>query len=667
MLLVFPPAAFLFFYQLLRKQRIDWRRSFLASAIFLATCVVVINETLSIGRHLTRANVVVAWLVICVAILIYRVKFTRPSTLAPSGIPEEGGFSLGDLDRLTKCLLAGAGILVLLVGITAVVAPPNIWDAMEYHLPRVIMWMSNRSVAFYPTPDYAQLIWGPWSSYAMLHTCLLWGSDRFVNFVEFFSLVGSMIGVSLIAKKLGAGPRGQVLSAIVCATIPEGVLEASGPMNTYVVSFWIVSAIGFLMSWNDDPSWFNLVWIGLSTGLALLTKGTAYIFLPFLMIATWWVGPRLARVLLLKRIFILLLLVLAINAPQYIRCYELTGSPLGVPIPEAGSRLQLTVSHPNAKEILANLLRNVSLHFGTPSEAINLRIENLFRWSMQKIGVDPDDPRQIWLGEPFRVNHLSADEGIAGNPLQLVLLVFSISLVLWKHKDRAWRKPSWYALAIFSAFLLFCALLLWQRWASRYQLPLFVLGSALIGVVLERCFSRRIAAAMAIVLLAMASLFAVANKTRSLVRWSRVDDVYHPRSVQYFAHLHQKDAPTFIAAADAVNQLNCRDVAIDAYTDKVQSAHSPKSFYIYPLLALIHADGQGRSVWYTEVHNSTSRYAKQEQHPAPCAVICLDCADKPAKWAEYNVAGQHVSVFDYIVVTNGASAASNGAAGPAIN
>jgi len=87
--------------------------------------------------------------------------------------------------------------------VTAVISPPNVWNAMEYHLPRITMWMSNRGVDFFPTPDYAQLIWGPWAEYAMMHMHLLWGGDRFVNLVEFFSLLGSVIGVSLIAKMLG--------------------------------------------------------------------------------------------------------------------------------------------------------------------------------------------------------------------------------------------------------------------------------------------------------------------------------------------------------------------------------------------------------------------------------------------------------------------------------
>jgi hypothetical protein len=653
MLLIFPVTAFLLLFDALRRKKVDWRRSLLATAILLATCVVGINEILSVGHHLTRASVAISWALICVVLLLYRARLGVTGLLSSSGQSQTAGFSLKELDLATKSLLVGAGIIILLVGITAVVSAPNMWDAMEYHLPRVTMWMSNHSVQFYPTPDYAQLVYGPWSEYAMLHTYLLWGSDRFVNLVEFFSLIGSVIGVSLIAQMLGAGPRGQALSAIVCAMIPEGVLEASGPMNTYVVSFWITTTAVFVMSWDEDRSWLNTVWIGLSVGLALLTKGIAYIILPYLVLTGFLMAGAAGRLLFLKRTVALLLLVVVVNAPQYFRCYNLTGSPLGVPLPDAGTRFQLVVKHPSLGSTLANALRNVALHCGTRSNQVNLQIEGIFRLAMQKIGVNPDDPQQVWLGEPFRINTFSSDEGVAGNPLHLALLVLSIGIVLWKHKENGWRYASIYGLALTFMFLLFCALLVWTRWSSRYQMPLFVLGSALSGLTLERCFSRRVATAVVVILMAMASLFAVANKTRSLVRWSRVDDVYHPRSIQYFAHLHQKDAPTFIAAAEAVNQLDCGNIAIDSYAPALQTAHTPRSFYVYPLFPLIHSDGRTRKVWYSGVHNSTRRYADGETHPTPCAVVCLDCADKPKKWNEYRAIGGRASVFDYIVVFSG--------------
>jgi len=647
-LLLPPIAAFVLLFLVLRETGRDWRSSLLGGFVLWGACVVAITECLSLPHLFTRVGVVTGWLVVCFATLIVLVNIGGRGHSSSEGRTQDD--PKAKLDGMTKVLLAGAGIIALLVGITAIVAPPNIWDAMEYHLPRVVMWMSNRSVAFYPTPDYAQLVWGPWSEYVMAHTYLLWGSDRFVNLVEFFSLLGSMAGVSLIARRLGAGPRGQALAAIVCATIPEGVLEASGPMNTYVVSFWIMTAVVFAMEWNDDPGWLNTVFLALSAGLALLTKGTAYIFLPCLIFAVWLMGSSASRLLFLKRSAAIAALVLAINGAQYYRCYELNGSPLGVPLPDAGSRVQLAMSHPSVRGTVANALRNLSLHFGTPNDALNSRIEHMFRFAIQNIGVDPDDPGQVWLGEHFQINHFSSDEGIAGNPLHLALLLLSIGVVLWHSSSDEAGRARWLAAGIVLAYLVFCALLLWQRWASRYEMPLFVLGSAITGLVLERYCSRKLAATVAVAMLALACLFAVANKTRALVRWSRVDDVYHPRAMQYFAHLHQQVAPEFMAAADVVNQLQCKEVAVDAYEDQVQTGHSPRSFYIYPLFPLIHADGRERTVWYSGVHNQTRRYAADEPHPSPCAVVCLDCANVPEKWAQYRKVGGRASVFDYIVV-----------------
>jgi hypothetical protein len=660
MLLVLPVTAFVLFCGILRQENVDWRRAILGAAVFCGTSVVVITEVLSGGQILTRTAVAIFWLAICVAEFFF-LKFRAPST---SQIEHSAELSADALDVATKWLLAGAGVLTLLIGITAVVAPPSMWDAMDYHLPRLVMWMSNHSVGFYPTPDYVQLIWGPWSEYAMMHSYLLWGSDRFVNMIQFFSMSECLIGVSLIAKFLGGSPRSQALATVVCVAIPEGVLEASGPMNTYALAFWMTSTVAFLLSWNEHPGWFNLVCAGLSAGLAVLTKGTAYVFLPFLVLACWWMGAASARIRLLKRAALLLLLVLAVNTPQYLRCYELTGSPFGLPLPDGGGRVQVTVDRISFKGTLSNVLRNVSFHFGTPSERINFRIEQAFRRSLQGIGADPDDPNMIWRSRgPFRINRFSLSEISAGNALHFFLLMIAISLAIWKHGGGTARKDLWYALGIVAAFFLFSALVLWQLWSSRQELPLFVLGAALTGYILEQRFPRKVATTIGFLLLVSALPFALTNHHRSLVRWSHGDDVYQPRSVLYFTDTHETLAPTYIAVADAVNELDCGSIAFDSYVAPSDAGRDARSFFVYPLMALTHADGLTRSVWYTGVHNLTSRYMARESHPAPCAVICLDCASVPAKWDEYRSVGGRASVFDYIVIFSAAGRVPNGGSG----
>jgi hypothetical protein len=647
MLILLPALSFCFIAASCRESGLGRRKSLLVSSVVLGACLAVGTELLSVVNQVTRAGVAFFWLVVCagaVAVWMWNRRHLNAAGTSSSGKP---------FDPVTRALFAGMAVLTVLITAEALLAPPNTWDAMEYHLPRVVLWMSDHNVRNFATPDYAQVVFGPWAEYAMLHLDLLWGSDRLVNFVELFSYLLSIAGVSLIAKHLGAVRRGQVLAALAAATIPEVALEASGPMNTLVASYWIVATVLFLLLSNEDPSWLNTVCVGLAAGLAILTKGSAYVYLPLLVLACWLMGSWAARVRFLKRCFVFLLLILALNGPQYARAYQLTGSPLGLPFPDGGPRLQWMVQRVSFGEAAANILRGLSIHTVTPSAAVNKDIEHSVRAMIGWIGQNPDDPGSVWPGRKFELNNFSVHEIHAGNPLHLLLFVVAIGILVWKRRKLpAPRATFWYASGIVASFVFFSALLRWQIWESRHHAPLFLLGAAVIALALEYGTGRWISSVIAALLLAYALCFVMVNRTRALVPWSRVDDIYHPRNIQYFGDQHENRAAANIAAAQFVNQLSCRHVAIDSFVPipDDQLYVSPKSFFVYPLFAMIHADGRHRDVWYEGVHNLTAKYAATEPHPAACAVVCLDCAQSAAKWAAYRNAGGRAAVFDYIVV-----------------
>src|SRR5439155_14043743 len=79
-------------------------------------------------------------------------------------------------------------------------------------------------------------------------------------------------------QQLGAGPRAQALSALFCATIPMGILQATSTQNDYVLAFWLVClAFTLLAALAEPANPLYLIGVGASLGLALLTKGTAYV------------------------------------------------------------------------------------------------------------------------------------------------------------------------------------------------------------------------------------------------------------------------------------------------------------------------------------------------------------------------------------------------------
>jgi len=109
--------------------------------------------------------------------------------------------------------------VLLLVGLIALLAPPNTFDSMTYHMSRVAHWAHQGSVAPYPTHIVRQITAPPLAEFAILQLQLLSGGDRLANLVQFFALCGCVLNVSLIAARLRAGPRGQILAAVACGVL----------------------------------------------------------------------------------------------------------------------------------------------------------------------------------------------------------------------------------------------------------------------------------------------------------------------------------------------------------------------------------------------------------------------------------------------------------------
>src|SRR5262249_45093835 len=147
-----------------------------------------------------------------------------------------------------------------------------------------------------------QLYHPPWAEFAITHLQILSDSDRFANGIQWLSMVGSVVGVSLIAKLLGGDRKAQVFASVFAATIPMGILQASSTQNDFVVAFWLVCFVAYTLrivtNRSDQESqtvvaWEPVLGAGASLGLALMTKGTAYIYsAPFVVWLTVIMAKR---------------------------------------------------------------------------------------------------------------------------------------------------------------------------------------------------------------------------------------------------------------------------------------------------------------------------------------------------------------------------------------
>ncbi|MDQ3514522.1 MAG: glycosyltransferase family 39 protein, partial [Chloroflexota bacterium] len=422
MLAFLPVVCFLLAAHLIHRSRLlrypdgwtDWRESALAAAVVWGVALVAITEALSLVTLLTREWVIGAWAVFAVGLvaLTFTTGIFRSPPKRPTGT--EPGPVRTRMDRSSAFLLGGIVSVAGLVGITAILSAPNTPDALNYHMPRVAHWIQNRSLDFYPTTVPWQLSHAPGAEFAILHLQLLSDGDRWANLVQWFAMAGSITGVSLLARDLGADRRTQVIAAAVAATIPMGILQGATAQNDYVATFWLVACVHFLLRLRADRDWqFGLV-AGAALGLALLTKSTAYLFaLPFLV----WYGLSALRSLRLsgwKPVLAISLVALALNAGHYARNYDLYGSPVGPgqegPPGTTYGKYTNDVFTPTT--LASNVVRNLALHTALPGSTVPMvyAIGDLHR----QFGADPHDIRTTWTYQLFDVSPTRTDEDIAG-------------------------------------------------------------------------------------------------------------------------------------------------------------------------------------------------------------------------------------------------------------
>lgn len=594
-----------------RSRAGHWTEAVVLGAIAWGTVVTVLTETLGAANAITFSALGMIWSAIALSLGAWIVR--------ARALPAPGP-ALDSARRdpwLTLPIVLFAAVTLLI----ALAAPPNTFDSMAYHMSRVAQWAANGSVDNYPTAILRQLHMAPFAEYAMLHVYVLSGGDRLVNLVQWLAMVGSLAAAAAIARELGGGRAAMLIAAAFCATLPIGIMEATGTKNDYVVAFWVATVAWLALVLIRHPPageprrreyWLAL---GAATGLAMLTKATAYLFIaPFLV----WVAVALVRRFSrpsLANAAMAAVLALALNAAFFARNLELHGSPFGARIENeehayANERVDGAV-------LASNVLRNVALQVATGSRRIDGLITRAVRKAHRILGIDPALPATTWMSIEFDAHQRWRHEDSAPNPLHfVVVLAAPAALIGWRDRSTA-RGLAFFA-AILAGFLLFCGYLQWQPWHSRLHLPLLVLGAPLAGLAIARIPWRGAAPGAAVLFAAAGAPALVGNESRELAAARNVLNT--PRSLQYFANWTDI-AGAYIRAARRIDASGCRDVALVGWWNG----------YEYPLWALT---GGGVRLDHVAVENESGRYAKRRRPVRYCGVVALTRHELAADYAD---------------------------------
>lgn len=567
MLFILPIVFWLIVFNISLKHHGSWRKSFMSTSIIWGVVITIISEVLSQFHLLNFLGIVAVWSSLNILLLISQylssiktAKYIRPNIETYVEVKKYLKIS-----SFSKILLFGIFWIIFTVGLIAIIAPPNNWDSMDYHMTRVVHWIQNNSFEHYPTSYTPQLYQNPWSEFVILHFQILSGTDYCANLVQWFSMLGCTIGVSLIAQQLSADLRGQIFAAVISATIPMGILQASSTQNDYVLSFWLVCLAYYVLHSVKErarTSWTNLCLIGGSVGLAILTKGTAYFYvLPFLI----WLGISEIKYLRFKvwqSGLVVGSLALVLNFPHYLRNYNLFGSPLGEPSTYKNEIFGINV-------LFSNILRNLALHIGTPIGLWNGIANKIIQIIHIFLGIDVNDPR-ITFSKTFFVPGgwstlgFPGNENSAGNLLHLCIILFGVVIYIVTKKYKKSDYIFSYLLSVVSTFLLFCYLVKWQAWNSRLHLPFFVLLSPFVGVILSQIKKQKMALFLVSILLISSFPWVFFNKYRPIIDSHNIFQTN--RIEQYFSNRPYLKEP-YVEAVNFLQSKGCSNIGLSLGND----------------------------------------------------------------------------------------------------
>lgn len=482
-----------------------FRDSVIRSYLVLFLFIAVSTEGLSFLGAVTSDALRILWMIgTLVSLAATFVLFRRIAIKDRLG-------AFTEYEGLEALFLLMISCVLLATVIVALVYPPNNWDSMTYHMARVAYWIQNGSIDVYPTANDRQTHNPPLAEWAILHLQLLGNSDRLANIIQWISFIASIVVSTLIARELQLPLRAQLLSAVVAATIPTAILESSSTQNDLVLTSFCISFAYFLIRFTRTLSATDAVWCSLSLGLALLTKGTAYIYCCAIGLTIGITAlastPRQRRLALLSGLSLIAVTAILLNAGHLSRTYLVYGL-------NPTSQTPLLNDEISPMIIYSNLVRNAALHIGTPSDTMNTYS---FRAIGFLLGNQTNNPRSTLQTTAFSIPAFSLHEDYAGNLLHLGLIVLaflSLPFVALPNKHAVYC----YAGSIMCGVLLHCIMLKWQPWATRYHTTIFMLSAPFITAVCSgiRPIQKQLFVGIACILFAGSIPFLIFNQTRSL-------------------------------------------------------------------------------------------------------------------------------------------------------
>jgi 4-amino-4-deoxy-L-arabinose transferase-like glycosyltransferase len=616
----------------------DWRLYLISGTCLWAALLAILVEILSLFHALNKPALLIAWSALAAGVWLLVVK--APAALEFS--PRECRRCLNELPVFAKCCWIGVTLIAALLLGVAVTTPPTNWDSMAYHLPRVLHWIQNGSVAHFATDNTRQIEFGPLGGFIIAHLLLLGGSDQLVNLPQWTAMLLSVLAVSLMVELLAqaclATPsspdflrRAGAMASVFTVTIPMGMMQSLTPQTDYLTAFWMAAAFVFALAFYLQPSclWL-LAGCGLACGLGTLTKGTTYVYAaPLVLAGVVWVlrqpNPfrgKLKLALVFSSGFFLL------NGPHFMRNQALFGSPLGsdeIHKLECNERMTPIT-------FASNLIRNLALHNNCGLRPVTRTLNAVATKLHEQTGARIDDPRTTYPPGPVKfIDRFIVYDDYASAPVHLLWIVVGLTVAVARWREA--KKLVGYAALIAGSFAIFVALLKYQFWHSRFHLAYFILLSPMVALALTKGQRARGWAASCV--LATVFLYALlclrCNEARPLLHPRFVT---LPRESQYLDIHASHWTPALQRISADIARSGCDSVGLKLGFDAFE----------YPIWLMLRDRGFTGTINHCFVEHVSGRLPVL--NPTPAAIIAKVSTPPPAITNLY----PHTSVYGPLMI-----------------
>ena len=399
----------------------------------------------------------------------------------------------------TDIWITSAGICLVVGGalICASFSPPNNWDVMSYHLPRQIIWMSDKSVLLFSDPKlyFAITKMPPLSEYLGVNLYLLSGSDRWHNLVQWTALLFSLNFISLIMENMKFTRRAQLFAGLVFCTVPLVYFHASDSKNDLLLTTFILAIAWSITSVKENKTFSNRagVFCGLNAGFALLTKATAIAFLPivglFAILFLWYSRVKVE----VTSIFVLLACCFCISGYHYFAEARTNIKT------EIGANSDHVNSDFTPTAMLSVLSRNYILQLSTPSKRLNQFLLSVNETIHHVLKREMNDSKTTFGGTNFRVTYLPTLEGCATSlPLFGTILLLPL-LAYWQKWWNTSREMIFMTALAYCLLIGFSWIFRWQPYHSRLLVPVYAFAAIPTGVVISGIRNRILSAVIGLV------------------------------------------------------------------------------------------------------------------------------------------------------------------------